>query len=46
MVLISEGIVSFRDDAFALSLLVATVETIETEVESLGHSDKVIADVY
>lgn len=40
MVLISEGIESFRNDSFALLLPVAVVETIETTMESLGHSDK------
>ena len=45
MMLIGEGIASFCNDAFALSLLVAVVETIETTVESLDHCGSLTADV-
>ena len=45
MMLISGGIVSFRDDAFVLSLSVGAVETTETVVENLDHSDRLRVDI-
>ena len=45
MVLIGEGIVSFCNNTFALSLSVATVKIVEIAVENLLHSDKMTAYV-
>ena len=45
IVMISEGILSFCDDAFSLSLSVAALETVGIAVESLDHFDRITADV-